>query len=474
MDKSVAEFCVKLAESKGAEYAEARLEHSTGDGYALRNGITEPSGFIEETGIGIRVLVNGALGFTSTNIINKKVLTDLVNKAVDSARKSSQINSNKLVFVKERAYKDKVIQKQKINSDNISAKDKILYLQNIDKSLLELKTIKIPQRIFSVSNSFEKKYFVNSEGSKIYSETPFFNFMYLINVKENARTSQDYQEFGKTTGWEGTNLINITPKLIDKAKSLQINLKHGISAPNEQVDVIVSPKVAGIIAHESCGHPTEADRIYGRESAQAGESFIIPSMIGTRIGNDIVNLVDDPTVPGKGGSYKYDDEGVPSRRKWLFKKGIITEFLHNRETAGRMGLKSNGSSRATAYAFEPIVRMSNTYFLPGEWNEEELIKDTKKGVYIKSFLEWNIDDKRFNFKAVGNDAYMIRNGQLAEPVKTPAIELTTPQIYSSIDAFTKKVELYSGTCGKGEPTQGIPVTMGGPHFRMKGIKLGRR
>jgi TldD protein len=473
LDKSIADFCVRLAERLGAQYAEARLEHAMGDGYALKNGSPEPSGFGEETGIGVRVLVNGALGFASTNRMDKRIITDLVKKVVTDTKKSAQINKTKITFVPEKPCIDKIIHKQKIKFNTIAPDKKLAYLQNMDRYILSLKNITIPQRIFTVSTSNEQKYFVNSEGSQIYTETPLFNFLYLLNVKEGTLTNQNYQEFSETTGWEATNK-QFLPALKEKVYSLQLNLKKGIHTPKEKLDVIISPQVAGIIAHESCGHPYEADRIFGREAAQAGESFITTRMMGDRIGTDIVNLVDDPTVRGKSGSYKYDDEGVLARRKYLIKKGMINEFLNNRETACKMNLHSNGSSRAVAYAFEPIVRMSNTFFLPGKWTEEELIKDTRKGVYIKSFLEWNIDDKRFNFKSVGNDAYLIKNGKITDPVKTPAIEITTPQIYSSIDALTKKVVLYTGTCGKGEPTQGIPVTMGGPTIRMRGIKLGRR
>jgi TldD protein len=473
MDKSLAEYSIKLAQKLGASYAEARLENSWAEGYALKNGMPEPAGFSEDCGIGIRVLANGALGFASTNKLDKKSISALVSQAVMSAKRSAMLNDNKIQFVAEKPNKDKTIHKQKISFQSISAKQKLEYLQDLDKAIVSSK-IKVPQRYFSTDMSVEKKYFVNSEGSKIYSESPLFSLMYVLTVKQGAKTNQAYMELGELRGWEAIRSLNVQSKLLSKIKGLQLNLQKGISAPSEKVDIIISPDVAGIIAHESCGHPYEADRIFGREAAQAGESFVSTAMIGSRIGTDVVNLVDDPNVANQVGSYKYDDEGVRSKRKLLIKNGIINEFLHNRETAGKMGLHSNASSRATAYAFEPIVRMSNTFFAPGDWKEDELIKDTRKGVYIKSFLEWNIDDKRFNFKAVGNDAYMIRNGKLAEPVKTPAIELTTPQIYSSIDALTKKVSFMVGNCGKGEPTQGIPVTMGGPYVRMKGIRLGKR
>jgi len=152
---------------------------------------------------------------------------------------------------------------------------------------------------------------------------------------------------------------------------------------------------------------------------------------------------------------------------------LIKEFLHDRATAGKMGLESNGSSRSVDFDYEPIPRMSNTFMLPGKQTEHELIEGIRKGVYIKSFQEWNIDDKRFNFKAVGNDSYLIKNGKIAEPVKEPSLELTTPTIYGSIDAVAKHVRLMAGTCGKGEPEQDIPVTMGGPAIRLRRIRLGR-
>ncbi|MBT3940566.1 TldD/PmbA family protein [Candidatus Woesearchaeota archaeon] len=473
MDRSSAEFCIKLAQKLGASYSEARLENSYGDGYALKNGTPEPAGFSEETGIGIRVVVNGALGFASTNKIDKTSLKGLVTNAVRSAKRASIVNDQKIVLVPEKTCRDSVVKKQAVSFKSISAKQKLAYLQKIDKALLAL-GVNVPQRDYSIDTSVSKKYFINSEGSKIYSETPYLELISVLTVKEGARTNQSYLVLTETKGWEGLRSMKVNQLLSSKVKALQLNIRKGIPAPREKLDVVISPYVAGIIAHESCGHPYEADRIFGREAAQAGESFVTPAMIGTRIGTDVVSLVDDPNITGKAGSYKYDDEGVPARRKWLIKNGMIKELLHNRETAGQMGIKSNGSSRAANYSVEPIVRMSNTFFMPGKWKDEDLIKDTRKGVYIKSFMEWNIDDKRYNFKSVSNEAFMIRNGKLCEPVRNAAIELTTPQIYSAIDAVGKKVELWAASCGKGEPTQGIPVTMGGPHLRMRKIRLGRR
>ena len=144
------------------------------------------------------------------------------------------------------------------------------------------------------------------------------------------------------------------------------------TAPKEKLDLILGSEVVGLVMHESAGHPCEADRITGREAAQAGESFITKDMIGQKIGPEIVTVVDDPTVEHSFGHYLYDDEGVQARRRFLIKNGTINEFLHNRETAFEMGVESNGAARAEFFDREPIVRMANTFMLPGDSTFEEL------------------------------------------------------------------------------------------------------
>jgi TldD protein len=168
--------------------------------------------------------------------------------------------------------------------------------------------------------------------------------------------------------------------------------------------------------------------------------------------------VDDPTIEHSYGYYPYDDEGVKARRRFLYNNGTINEFLHNRE-----------SSRSINYDREAIVRMANTFVLPGQLTEEELIEDVKYGVYMKSFTEWNIDDKRFNQRYVGREAYLVENGKLKQPVARPVIETTTLKFWSAVDAVSKHVEFAAGTCGKGDPPQGVPCYTGGPCIRLRGV-----
>jgi TldD protein len=294
----------------------------------------------------------------------------------------------------------------------------------------------------------------------------------FVTVSERGKTEQAGEQFGFSGGWEAFKEWNIADKMVEDAKVLKNVIVKGKAVKAGKMDLVCGPEVTGIAAHESCGHPMEADRILGREMSQAGKSFIYdggPYWIGDRIGSDAVTVMDDPTVEHSYGFYAFDDEGVKAKRRYLYRNGVVHEFLHNRESAAGLGVRSNGSSRAISYDREAIVRMANTFVEPRDLSEEELIEGVKRGVFMKSFTEWNIDDKRFNQRYVGREAYLIEKGELTTPVARPVIETTTLKFWSAVDGVSRRVEFSAGTCGKGDPMQGMPVSMGGPAVRLRGV-----
>ena len=148
-------------------------------------------------------------------------------------------------------------------------------------------------------------------------------------------------------------------------------------------------------------------------------------------------------------------------------------MLHNRETAKLLGVTSNGAARGIGYNREPIVRMSNTFIAPGDYSEDEIFEDVKLGVYMLSFTEWNIDDRRYQSKYVGREAYLIRDGEVTSTLlRRPVLEITTPDLFSSVDACSKTLAFDAATCGKSDPLQGAPVWLGGPTaVRIRGVRV---
>ncbi|MEK6888174.1 MAG: TldD/PmbA family protein [Candidatus Aenigmatarchaeota archaeon] len=462
----IAEKVVSMA--SGCDYADVRIENVTGDSIILKNGDPITVGVTRNTGMCIRILVKGSLGISFTNDFSNKAMKEAVDRAVKLAKSSAEIVKNPLRMSKETPIKDKFLVKEEKKLSDVTIEEKMEELISLDKTLVST-NLNFSTRFFDLSTECREKYYCNSEGSRIYSYVPRVGLFCLVAVK-STEVEQRMEHFGNTGGWEFFRKWDLENKLVEESKILA-KIPGMPSMKKERMSVVLSPELVGIASHESCGHPYEADRILGREAANAGGSFVTKKSIGTRIGSNVVNLVDDPTVKNSFGFYLYDDEGVKARKRYLIKKGMINELLQNRETAAEFRIKSNASSRANSWAAEPIVRMANTFVEPGNCTFDEII-DVKKGVYIKSYMEWNIDDKRFNQRYVGLEAYEIKNGSLEGLVKRPALEITTPAFWSAVDAVGKDFELTVGNCGKGEPMQGIPVGFGGPHIRLQNVMLG--
>ncbi len=461
-------FAVDYARGKGASYAEARHENQIGEQLILKNGVLDALAFWEDTGIGVRVLAKGGLAFASTNLLDKQNVRAAVDSAVKTAKRAGR--KDPINFVREDAVVTEWKVPERVKIVDVPTEQKIKDLVEIDKAVAGLK-MKMPARLFVMGHNRITKMFVNSEGSQIRSYSPRIRFYYYLTVVKNGDAEQNHRNYGWSGGWEALEELKLAEKAVEEAKSLQLSLDKGQKSPEGKMDLIVGPQVSGIASHESCGHPTEADRILGREASQAGKSFITPDMIGEKVGSKLVNIVDDPTVPNAIAYYAYDDEGVKARRRYLYKEGKINEFLQNRETAAKLGTRSNGSSRATNYDREAIVRMANTFVEPKDHTFEEMLEDVRFGVYMKSFMEWNIDDKRWNGKYVGREAYLVENGEVKHPVRRTILEVTTPAFWSAVDAVGKDLEFEGGYCGKSDPGQALDAAFGGPTMRLRNIGL---
>jgi len=469
MEEGIVDYALEYARDKKVEYAEARALDQVQDWLMLRNGVLEAYVSTVDSGFCVRIMANGGIGFASTNRWSKEEAREIVDLAFKYAKAAKR--KEKLVFAEEKGVKTKWVVDQKKKVENVSPEERISTLVEINEALASC-GVKVAATMSQCSIDLITKYFVNSEGSQISSFVPQIGVSFFITIAEEGKTEQASEQFGHSGGWEAFHEWNISEKMIHDAKVLKDVMTKAKAVKSGDMDLICGSEVTGIAAHESCGHPMEADRILGREMSQAGRSFIYkgsPYWIGTRIGSNVVTIVDDPTIGHSYGYYPYDDEGVKAKRRFLYKEGIINEFLHNRESAAKLGTRSNGSSRSTNYDREAIVRMANTFVLPGEFTEEELIEDVKHGIFMKSFTEWNIDDKRFNQRYVGREAYQIENGELKHPVARPVIETTTLKFWTAVDAVSKEVEFDAATCGKGDPMQGVPVYTGGPCLRLRGV-----
>ena len=467
-ENDLVDYAVDYARQKGAAYAEARFERQEPEHFILKNGTLDELYVGADRGIGVRVLAKGSLGFAATNSLTKTDLRAIVDDAVRAAKASRR--KTPITFAPEDPLVMEWSVPEATGLADVPVEEKIAAFQEIDRTVASL-GFKIPARYFTLSCNRITKYFANSEGSKIHSYSPRLRTSFFLTVVNGADAEQSHREYGWSGGWEGIRELAVKDKVTEEARSMQRSLLEGKKSPEGKMDLVVGPQVSGIAAHESCGHPTEADRVLGREASQAGKSFIGPTGLGMRVGSEVVNVCDDPTVEHAIAYYATDDEGVRARRRYLYKQGRVNEFLQNRETASAFGTRSNGASRAVNYSVEAIVRMANTFVEPKDHGIEEMLEGVKFGVYMKSFMEWNIDDKRYNAKYAGREAYLVENGQVKHPVRRTIVELTTPTFWSAVDAVGKDLEFEAGFCGKSDPGQALDASLGGPTMRLRNVYL---
>jgi len=278
------------------------------------------------------------------------------------------------------------------------------------------------------------------------------------------------------TGRETTGSRQAYEDLVDLESQVAGAAQRAIKAlslPKIKGDVytvIIDPILTGLFVHEAFGHLSEADMAY-----ENPDLLEVMSM-GKRFGSEELQIFDGaaPIATENNyihrGSYFYDDEGTPASTTQLIKDGILVGRLHSRETAGKLEEQATGNSRCLNYHYSPIVRMTNTWIGRGITPVKELFHDVSVGVYARNWLGGMTNGEMFTFSA--GEAWMIRDGQVAEPVKDVTLSGNVFKTLANIDAIGDDF-LWdeSGGCGKGGQS-GLAVGCGGPSLRIKDVTIG--
>ncbi len=441
------------------KYLEARFHDNYSSSIFLMDGqllgVTKQS----YSGYSVRAYDNGILYFSSSTTPENLELKKVEGNGWEDLGEEETT-----------AGKYSVIQRKPFDSMPID--EKIKYLKDLYN---QIKNIDIKSKLLNFNiyynESIEQKKIMFKDGSVVEGYVPRIGIYYSLVLKYGDKTVTVWSdEYGASGGLEWLDYWKVESELEKKIREVDNVLTKGKVPREGKTDVVLSSMLAGIMAHESVGHPFEADRILGREAAQAGMSYL-KDLKSNKIGSSAVSVIDDPTLPNSNGFFQIDDEGIKARPKYLIKNGEINELLQDRFSSPKYNTKSNGSARAMSYNREPIIRMSNTFFQPGNISFNELIEDIKEGIYFKSYMEWNIDDMRLGERYVGLEAYEIKNGEIGDPLLFPVLEGKTTELLPLIDAADNQLHFYAGLCGKGDPDQAVPVWMGGPDLRLRNVRV---
>jgi len=469
---------VEVAMLSGASYADARLIELDTLNIDVKNGYIDCVHSHHEIGIGIRALYNGAWGFAANPDMKKAKVELAAKRAVEIAKASSQLKSQKVKLAPANPVKDRWIADYEIDPFNVPLKEKIELLKECTQAMLKVKNITTAEGNMDFKK--EKKLFVSSEGSEIYQE-------FIISGAGISATSTNVHEiqmFSYPASFRGSHAMKgyehiqelLLPTHAIEVAETASELLTLPQCPSKTTTLLIGASQLALQIHEACGHPAELDRVLGMEANFAGTSFLTLDKLGKyQYGSEHINIVADATIPYGLGSFKYDDEGIPAQKTYIIKNGILTGYLMNRETASLLGLQSNGTMRAESWCYPPIIRMTNINLLPGNLTLNELISDTEEGLMILNNRSWSIDDKRLNFQFGGEIGYLIKNGKIAGKVKNPTYTGVTPEFFRNCTGVAKVTEWQlTGTpnCGKGEPPQTMHVGHKVSYARFSNVKVG--
>ncbi len=437
-----------------AGYIEAHLEESQSNYLAYRGKEMDSVGRTSASGGNIRALIKGGWGFVSFNDFS-----DLPARIEQAISQAKFVGHEKSQLAQIPPIVDKVVPQSKTNPLTISLAEK--------KSLLDeyrdviWSTPGIQTSVIGYGDGSKKSIYLNSQGSFIEQERSDFT----LRLSAVAAKNGEVQQSGLSLGSRGDfAAIKGLHQKVQEMSRLAVDLISAPQAKGGEYTVVLDPVLAGVFVHEAFGHLSEADFVY--ENDRMREIMTL----GKEFGCSQLDIVDSAAVPGLRGSYKYDDEGVPATKTYLIRDGKLTGRLHSRETAARMNEQPTGNARAISYRYPPIVRMTNTYIEPKAASFEDIISEIKDGIYAKNWYGGTTSMEMFTFSA--GEAYMIRNGKIAELLRPVVLTGNLFATLKNIDAIGNDLDMnQGGGCGKGGQSP-LAVSNGSPHIRIRHCLIG--
>ena len=456
--QDIADKIIKYLDQKKVQYCDVRADQQIKKSALIENDEIEHITDNKNKGVGVRLIKNGTWSFCSITNPNS---FDEIKNILDNTIKNSDYRNidNKKIKLHSNPVNKREINFPVLKKPEIEELIKIGFECN--KIISD--TPKIIKSITNASHTVNSKYFTNSEGSEILQ-----NFTDVImEMVATAHESGQTQSVNITEGGRG-GLELITNKIQQSAKEISKKASELIYAKpvkEEKATVVMNPDFVSLLTHEILGHPSEADRVLGKEMAWAGGAWW-KGKIGEKIGSEKLNVFDDPTIKESLGWYYFDDEGVETKKTNLVEKGVLKNHMQNRETSEIFNTVPTGNMRATNYRFMPLIRMACTCIGNGDQNVNEIIKDVKNGYYISNMKVPSIDMNRYNWNISCQYAQKIENGEITDLLRDVIVMGTAPEFFNSIDACGNDFTVRPITnCGKGDPMQSMMMGNGGPTIR---------
>ena len=496
LKKQLADVALNAARAKGASYADVRIGRYRNQFIVTREDRVLNTVDNESYGIGIRVIAGGSWGFAATDKIDNDGIAKAAELAVSIARENARLQQEPVQLAPQKGYGE-VSWKTPIekNGFEVPIKEKAELLLAVNAAAMKGGASFVDSALFLVN---EQKYFASTDGSYIDQDIHRIWPTFTV-TKTDAKTgkfeTRDALSAPRGMGYEYlipspkekinglTTLYRDRYDMLEDARlaAEQVEQKHNAkSVEAGKYDLVLDPTNLWLTIHESCGHPTELDRVLGYEANFAGTSFLTLDKWESKkfnYGSPLVNIVADKTQKGSLGAVGYDDEGVGTKEWEIIRNGVLVNYQAIRDQAHIIGLKeSQGCCYSQSWRDVQFQRMANISLRPGKTplSPTELISKVEKGIYIIGDSSYSIDQQRYNFQFSGQLFYEIRDGKIVGMLKDVAYQANTQEFWNSCAAICDQRDYRLGGSffdGKGQPEQSNAVSHGAATTRFNGINV---
>lgn len=447
---------LKRALSSGGEFADVYIERSAPLSLVCEDGRLEKVMSGIDCGAGLRLIFGLHTAYAYTNELTTASLLELADAVRQAA--AGEIHRANINLVRKNPRVDLPVTKAPENVETSWKVGMVLQANRVARSF----DPRIRQAMVTYRENRQQVLIANSDGELAEDERMYLTALVHVVAADGDVVQTGYEPVG---GIAGLELFDAYPleKAAETAARRAVTMLSARKAPAGRMPVVLSSDAGGTMIHEAIGHGLEADL------AQSGLS-VYSGRVGERIASPLITVVDDATLPGKRGSFRFDDEGVHAERTVLVDKGVLTTFMFDRLTAMKAGAMSTGNGRRESYKHRPIPRMTNTLIAPGESDPEDILRSTPKGLFVKKMGGGQVNTVNGDFVFEVSEGYLIENGKIGELVRGATLTGNGPRALLSIDRVGADLGFSIGTCGK--DGQGAPVSDAQPTLRIPELTVG--
>ncbi|MGH9186592.1 MAG: TldD/PmbA family protein [Acidimicrobiales bacterium] len=458
LDDAVIQRVLGTALRSGGDFAEIFAEDRRSTTARLDDGKVEELSSGRDRGAGIRVVVGETTGFAHTADLSEPGLRNAAQAAAAAARSTSE-GSRVVDLTRVTAPAPNTVA---IYPEGIAKGAKVELLQRADHAARSEGTA-ITQVTARVADSRRRILIANSDG--MLADDDQVKTLLAVSCVAVGDTGMQtgYESVGYTIGWELFDRIDVEEHARRVARQALTKL-DARPAPSGSMPVVIASGGGGVLFHEACGHGLEADLVNKGASVYRGRR-------GEKVATPVVTIVDDGTMGEEWGCYAVDDEGSVARRNVLIEDGMLGDYMYDFLRARKEGRDRSGNGRRQSYQHLPMVRMTNTFLLPGRDEPDDIVASTERGVFVKSLGGGQVNTATGDFVFGMSEAYLIENGEITDPIREGNLIGNGPEVLTRIDALGNDFAMGPpGTCGK--DGQGVPVGDGCPTLRVTELTIG--